>query len=63
MKPETVEYLQKAEENIRAADMLIAAQFYEIALSRAYYAMFYVAEGLLWEEGEEYSSHQAVRAQ
>ena len=63
MKPETIEYLQKAEENIRAADTLIAAQFYEIAISRVYYAMFYVAEGLLWEEDQEYSSHKTVQAQ
>ncbi len=63
MKPETREYLEKAEENIRAADMLIAAQFFEIAISRVYYAMFYIAEGLLWEEGQERSSHKAVQSQ
>ncbi|NUO78623.1 HEPN domain-containing protein [candidate division KSB1 bacterium] len=63
MKPETTEYLEKAEENIRAADMLIAAQFFEIAVSRTYYAMFYIAEGLLWEEGLESSSHKAIQSQ
>ncbi len=63
MKPETAKYLESAAENVRAADMLLAARFYEIAISRAYYAMFYVAEGLLWEEGVERSSHRAVQAQ
>lgn len=62
MKPETQNYFEKAEENIRAADMLIAAQFFEIAISRTYYAMFYIAEGLLWEEGQKHSSHKAVQS-
>lgn len=62
MKPESAELLEQAGDNIRAADMLIAAQFFEIAVSRSYYAMFYVAEALLWEEGKRFSSHQAVRS-
>ena len=62
MKPESAELLEQAGDNIRAADMLIAAQFFEIAVSRSYYAMFYVAEVLLWEEGKRFSSHQAVRS-
>lgn len=62
MKPETKEYLEKAEENIRAADILLAAQFFEIAVSRGYYAMFYIAEALLCEAGKIFSSHQAVQS-
>lgn len=62
MKPESAELLEQAEENIRAADVLIAARFFEIAVSRSYYPMFYIAEALLWEEGKRFSSHQAVRS-
>ncbi len=62
MKQESADYLEKAAENIRAADMLIAAQFFEIAVSRTYYAMFYIAEALLCEEDKSFSSHQAVQS-
>jgi len=47
MKSESVELLEKAEENIQAGDILIKARFFEIAVSRAYYAIFYIAEALL----------------
>ena len=61
MKPETGELLEKAEENIRAADTLIKAQFFEIAVSRGYYAIFYIARALLVEEGKTSSSHREVQ--
>jgi uncharacterized protein (UPF0332 family) len=62
VKPETAELLDKAEENIRAADTLIKAQFFEIAVSRGYYAIFYVARALLVEEGKTGSSHREVQS-
>lgn len=36
--------------------------FCEFALSRAYYAMFYVAEALLLAQGRSFSSHAGVIA-
>lgn len=60
MKAQTRAYLEKAKENIKAGLDLIRDEHYEIAASRAYYAMFYTAEALLAEEGEEFSSHGAV---
>lgn len=60
MKAQTRAYLDKAKENIKAGLDLIRDGHYEIAASRAYYAMFYAAEALLSEEGEEFSSHGAV---
>lgn len=62
MKPEVTELLDKAEENIHAADILIKAQFFEIAVSRGYYAIFYVALALLIEEGKTVSSHREVQS-
>ena len=43
-----------------AAQSLIEQGFYDFAVSRAYYAMFYVAEALLDQEGLSFSSHAAV---
>ncbi len=61
MKPETSEILDAAEENIRAAEILIKARFFEIAVSRVYYAMHYVAEALLYEENVVCSSHRELQ--
>lgn len=40
--------LAKAKENIAAARLLQKQGYSDIAASRAYYAMFYVAEALLY---------------
>ncbi len=40
--------------------MLNQAGHHGIAASRAYYAMFYCAEALLWSKGLAYSTHGAV---
>lgn len=56
-------WLDKARENLEAARLLISQEFYAIAASRIYYAMFYVAEGLLLAVvNQTYSSHAAVIA-
>jgi uncharacterized protein (UPF0332 family) len=52
--------LEKARRSIEAARSLIQQSFYDFAVSRAYYAMFYVAEALLDAEGLSFSSHAAV---
>jgi uncharacterized protein (UPF0332 family) len=56
------QFLDKAQENIAAARLLISDGFFTIAVSRAYYAMFYTAEALLFTRGLAYSSHSAVIA-
>jgi uncharacterized protein len=33
-----------------------------ISVGRAYYAMFYVAEALLWEEGRQSKSHSGIHS-
>ena len=52
--------IKKAEEEIKAAEMLMKEELCRIAVSRAYYAMFYTAEALLLTKGLSYSSHKGV---
>ncbi len=60
MKPETQALLEKARRSLQAAGNLKRDGFTDFAASRAYYAMFYIAEALLLEQGLSYSSHAAV---
>lgn len=62
MKDGTHKLLAKAERAIQAAQTLLMAQDAEFAAGRAYYAMFYVAEALLYEAGFAFSKHSAVHA-
>jgi len=50
----------KAERFIRSAQILAADGDFDSAASRLYYAMFYIAEGLLEAKGASYSSHKGV---
>jgi uncharacterized protein (UPF0332 family) len=43
--------LQKAEENINAAELLLQQGYFDISASRSYYAMFYLAQALLFSRG------------
>jgi len=47
MKPEVAELLDKARRSIRTAGKILKDGEVDFAGSRAYYAMFYVAEALL----------------
>jgi uncharacterized protein (UPF0332 family) len=60
MTPEQRDLLQKAISSLEAARVLLINEFPEFSASRAYYAMFYVAEAFL--EGKEisFSKHSAV---
>jgi len=60
MSPEQQLLLQKAQRSVAAAQQLMQQGFYDFAVSRAYYAMFYVAEALLDQIGLAFSSHAAV---
>mgnify|MGYP000231423694 CR=1 FL=1 len=59
---EISEFIKKAEENIKVSELLAEQKIYSIAISRLYYAMFYIAEALLLTKGLVYSSHYAVIA-
>jgi uncharacterized protein (UPF0332 family) len=52
--------LHKAQRSLEAPQNLIEQGFYEFSVSRAYYAMFYIAEALLDQEGLSFSTHAAV---
>jgi uncharacterized protein (UPF0332 family) len=60
--PEQQGLLQKAQRNIRSAKLLLADGDFDTAVSRAYYAMFYIAQALLLSKGLAYSKHSAVIA-
>jgi uncharacterized protein (UPF0332 family) len=60
MNDDARERLIKAEDAIGAADLLLRGGYVDFAASRAYYAMFYVAEALLYERGLAFSKHTAV---
>ena len=60
MTPEQRSLLNKAQKSLDASQELMEKGFYDFAISRAYYAMFYVAEALLDQEGLSFSSHAAV---
>ena len=52
--------IHKAKESLGAARSLIKDNYFDFAASRAYYAMFYVAEALLVRIGQSYNKHSAV---
>ena len=54
--------LKKAEKSLRAARLLHEKNFFNFAVSRAYYAMFYCAEALLYSIGLTFSKHSGVIA-
>ena len=60
MRPEARALLDKAMQSIEAASNLRRDGFLDFAASRAYYAMFYIAQALLLEQGLSFSSHSAV---
>jgi len=62
MKPEVGELLDKARRSIKTAGKILKDGEVDFAGSRAYYAMFYVAEALLLERGLAFSSHSAIIA-
>ncbi len=62
MTPEQLALLQKASDSLKAAKLLADQKFYDFAVSRAYYTMFYIASAFLLGEGLAFSKHSAVIA-
>ena len=62
MKPEVRELMDKAVRSLKTAEKILKDGEVDFAGSRAYYAMFYVAEALLLERDLSFSSHSAVIA-
>lgn len=59
-KEEIRELLKKATESIKASRLLFQEGLFDFAASRAYYAMFYLAEAILLTKGLSFSKHKAV---
>lgn len=62
MKEDLAQLLRKADESVRAAEVLLQHSMPGFAASRAYYAMFYGAEALLLSKGLASSTHSGVIA-
>jgi uncharacterized protein (UPF0332 family) len=62
MKDEEKVIFEKAIQNLEAAELIAQQGYNEIAVSRAYYTLFYIAEALLLRHGQHFSSHSAVIA-
>jgi uncharacterized protein (UPF0332 family) len=60
MKPDVQALINKAKDCLGAAKTLEKDGYNDFATSRAYYAMFYVAEAMLLQLGLSYSKHSAV---
>lgn len=60
MKEESKLLLLRAEEAIDSAELLLKEGYLADSISRAYYAMFYVAEALLNEKHLSFSKHGNV---
>ena len=53
-------YLNRAHQDLQAVLSILDQGFYNIAISRAYYAMFYAATALLASKGITRSKHSGV---
>jgi uncharacterized protein (UPF0332 family) len=62
MSEESRLYLEAAHNDLKAASSNLEMGYFRIAISRAYYAMFYAASALLATKGETRSKHGAVIA-
>ena len=60
MKEETSVLLEKAERAIRSAEHTMRDGDFDFAVSRVYYAMFYIASALLGEKDMYFSKHGGV---
>lgn len=62
MTDEVRELLDKSEQSIDAAMLLLQGGYFDFAASRAYYAMFYAVEALMLDRELSFSKHSAVIA-
>jgi uncharacterized protein (UPF0332 family) len=62
VKEETSALLEKAKRSIRNAEKTMEDGDLDFAASRAYYAMFYVADALLGKKDMHFSKHSGVHS-
>jgi uncharacterized protein (UPF0332 family) len=61
-EPEVTANLERAQESLRAAQLLFEAGHWDFAAARAYYAAFYAATAALLGEGQEFRKHSGIIA-
>lgn len=52
--------IERADESVKSAKLLLDNEFYDASVSRSYYAMFYATEAVLLTENLKFSSHKGV---
>ena len=67
MRPEEIHALmsyrmQRSEESLRAAEIMLRSQMFAFAMNRIYYAMFYAVQAVLALKGVSFSKHGQVKA-
>jgi len=64
MSPQTeIElYLERGREGLQQAGDNLQLDYYDVAISRAYYAMFYAASALLTSQGISRAKHSGVHS-
>ena len=60
--PEVKLYLNRARQDLQAAESNLQQGFHSVAVTRAYYAMFYAASALLASEGISRGKHSGVHS-
>jgi len=60
VKQSTQQLMVNAEETLRAAEVLFKEEYLRDAVNRVYYAVFYIAQGLLNEKDLRFSKHGTV---
>lgn len=63
MSPRIEALVDRGTRNLRAARILFDQELFDVAVSRAYYAMFYLAEAALVSRDLAFSRHSTVIAQ
>lgn len=66
MKPKDLEALvihrlQKSEEALQAASIMVDKHMFTFAMNRVYYALYYAVQALLAEQGGSFSKHGQVK--
>jgi hypothetical protein len=54
--------MQRAEESLQAAEIMLQSQMLTFAMNRIYYAMFYAIQAVLVLHGVSFSKHGQVKA-
>jgi uncharacterized protein (UPF0332 family) len=53
-------YLDRAQQDLQAAERILADGFYHVTVARAYYAMFYATQAILISQGIRRHRHAGV---